>query len=51
MIYDSQIAQQLRNAFYDDIKDAEKINPENWAKRTKRSQLSEKLCRLLSPLL
>jgi cardiolipin synthase A/B len=51
MIYDTQIAQQLRNAFYDDIKDAEKINPENWAKRTKRSQLSEKLCRLLSPLL
>ena len=51
MIYDSKIAKQLRDAFYNDIKDAIKINPKTWAKRTLFKQLPEKLCRLLSPLL
>ncbi|MDB5110685.1 MAG: cardiolipin synthase, partial [Mucilaginibacter sp.] len=51
MIYDVKLAQQLRDAFYNDIKDANKINPKTWAKRTQFKQLPEKLCRLLSPLL
>jgi len=51
MIYDSKIAQQLRDAFFNDIKDAVKINPNTWKKRTLFKQLPEKLCRLLSPLL
>jgi cardiolipin synthase len=51
MIYDTQIAGQLRDAFYDDIKDAVKLNPKTWAKRTLFKQLPEKLVRLLSPLL
>jgi cardiolipin synthase len=51
MIYDTKIAQQLRDAFFNDIKDAVKINPNTWKKRTLFKQLPEKLCRLLSPLL
>jgi cardiolipin synthase len=51
MIYDDKIALQLREAFYNDIKDAVKINPKTWAKRTLFKQLPEKLIRLLSPLL
>ena len=51
MIYDDKIAMQLREAFYNDIKDAVKINPKTWAKRTLFKQLPEKLIRLLSPLL
>ncbi len=51
MIYDTEIAQQLRDAFYDDVKDAVQINPITWKKRTQFKQLPEKLCRLLSPLL
>jgi cardiolipin synthase A/B len=51
MIYDDKIAIQLREAFYNDIKDAIKINPKTWAKRTLFKQLPEKLIRLLSPLL
>ncbi|SHL88882.1 cardiolipin synthase [Mucilaginibacter sp. OK098] len=51
MIYDTQIAGQLRDAFYNDIKDAVKLNPKTWAKRTLFKQLPEKLVRLLSPLL
>ena len=51
MIYDHKIAKQLQDAFYNDMKDAVKINPKTWAKRTLFKQLPEKLCRLLSPLL
>ncbi|WP_295791310.1 cardiolipin synthase [Mucilaginibacter sp.] len=51
MIYDDKVALQLRDAFYNDIKDAVKINPKTWAKRTLFKQLPEKLIRLLSPLL
>lgn len=51
MIYDSKIAQQLRDAFFNDIKDAVKINPNTWKKRHLFKQLPEKLCRLLSPLM
>lgn len=51
MIYDHHIAGQLRDAFYDDIKTAKRINANTWAKRTVFKQLPEKLCRLLSPLL
>jgi cardiolipin synthase len=51
MIYDKAIAQQLRDAFYDDIKHADKINHKTWDKRTLFKQLPEKLIRLLSPLL
>jgi cardiolipin synthase len=51
MIYDDTIAGQLSDAFYADIKDAVKINPKTWAKRTLFKQLPEKLIRLLSPLL
>jgi len=51
MIYDTKIALELKQAFLNDIKDAELINPETWKKRTLFKQLPEKICRLLSPLL
>jgi cardiolipin synthase len=51
MIYDNKIARELRDAFYNDLKDAQQINPKTWAKRTLFRQLPEKLCRLLSPLM
>lgn len=51
MIYDKKIAKQLRDVFYDDLKDAVKINPNTWKKRTLFKQLPEKMARLLSPLL
>lgn len=51
MIYDKKIAQQLRDAFYEDITDAVQINPKTWKKRTLFKQLPEKIIRLLSPLL
>jgi cardiolipin synthase len=51
MIYDAEIAEQLRDVFYDDIKDAKKINPKSWEKRPIYKQLPERIARLLSPLL
>ncbi|GAB3913263.1 cardiolipin synthase [Mucilaginibacter boryungensis] len=51
LIYDNEIAGQLRDVFYNDLKNARQINPKTWARRTMFKQLPEKLCRLLSPLL
>ena len=49
MIYDVPMAEQLRDVFYDDIKDAKKINPNTWKRRPFYKQLPEKVARLLSP--
>ena len=51
VIYHKELAQQLRKSFFDDIGEAEKIDPQIWANRSRISQLPEKLARLLSPLL
>lgn len=51
MVYSKETADELRRAFYEDIKDAEKIDPLAWQNRSKYRQLLEKIARLLSPLL
>ena len=50
-VYDTKFAEELKQAFLNDLKDAEMIDPKKWAKRTLFKQLPEKLCRLFSPLL
>jgi len=51
MIYDDKTAGHLREAFYNDLKDAVKINPKRWENRPAYKQLPEKVARLMSPLL
>lgn len=51
MIYDRDTAKQLRDVFYEDIKDSVKINPDTWKKRPFYKALAEKFVRLFSPLL
>ncbi|HET7118372.1 MAG TPA: cardiolipin synthase [Hanamia sp.] len=51
IVYDSDIANELANVFYEDIKDAERINEINWSHRSRVKQLGQKAARLLSPLL
>lgn len=51
IVYDEEIATELSTAFYEDIKDADTIDPEQWFNRSKRSKLIEKTVRLVSPLL
>lgn len=51
VIYDAGFSEQLRTVFFDDIKDAEKLDAERWYKRPFLNQFPEKLARLLSPSL
>ena len=51
IVYDTQIASELSDIFYNDLKDAIKIDAAQWANRPLYRQLLEKSARLLSPLL
>jgi cardiolipin synthase len=51
IVYDVETANELRNVFYDDLKNAEMIDATAWASRSKFKQLLEKTARLISPLL
>jgi cardiolipin synthase A/B len=51
MIYDEATSQQLRDVFYNDLKDAVRIEPTRWINRKIYRQLPERIARLLSPLL
>jgi cardiolipin synthase A/B len=51
IVYNEEIANQLRNVFYDDLKNAEMIDALAWENRSRFAQLLEKTARLVSPLL
>lgn len=51
IIYDSEFALQLREIFYADLEDSEKIIPEVWVKRKWYYKLAERVARLFSPSL
>ncbi len=51
IVYDAAIAQELRQAFYEDLKDATVIDVETWNARSKFTQILEKLAGLFSPLM
>jgi cardiolipin synthase len=51
MVYDSIIANELRSSFFEDLKEATKIDSSTWSKRPLYMQLIEKSARLVSPLL
>jgi cardiolipin synthase A/B len=51
IIYNAKVADELKNIFYNDIKDSSKIDRIKWHKRSIITQLMEKIARLLSPLL
>lgn len=51
IVYDAEIANELREAFFEDIKSAVKIDTKKWNERSKMIQLTEKLAGLCSPLL
>ena len=50
-IYDQDLAQQLRDHFYQDLKDSETIVLELWKKRGVCSKIKEAVSRLFSPIL
>ncbi|HET9485862.1 MAG TPA: cardiolipin synthase [Chryseosolibacter sp.] len=51
VVYGENLATELRDTFFQDLEDAEKIHPQLWRKRPMFKQLPEKIARLLSPLL
>ena len=51
IIYDDKISNLLRNVFFEDLKDATKINAKEWCNRSFVTQLPEKMARLFSPVL
>lgn len=51
IIYDRQFAEQMRKVFFNDLNDAEKIDPESWYKRPAYQQFPEKIARLFSPIM
>lgn len=51
LVYDEEIAQELREAFYEDLKDATIMDVIKWNERSNFTQLLEKLAGLFSPLM
>ncbi|MGH2647369.1 MAG: cardiolipin synthase [Ginsengibacter sp.] len=51
ILYDVDVATELRNIFFEDIKNSEKIDTMKWKKRPAFKQLPEKLARLFSPVM
>lgn len=51
MIYDRQVAAELRQVFFQDLQDASRVEKEIWNKRPVYLQLLDKIVRLVSPLL
>lgn len=51
IVYDQQFAEEMRQVFFDDLKQAEKIDPEGWYKRPAYRQFPEKVARLFSPIM
>ena len=51
IVYSEDINTQLKDAFYNDLKDSVEINAEQWLNRPKYIHIWEKFVRLLSPFL
>lgn len=51
IVYNKEIAGELRDAFYEDLKHSDRIDPVKWAKRKWYIEILEKTARLVSPML
>ena len=50
MIYDQKLTQDLEKQFLKDIRRSIKVNPKEWAKRSRKQNFKESVSRLFSPL-
>jgi cardiolipin synthase len=51
LIYDAEIANQMAETFFEDLKDAERIDPEKWENRPLWRRMAEQVIRLTSPFM
>lgn len=51
LLFDFDMAKKLKSIFHEDLSNSKKINPELWHQRKLHKKLSERIARLLSPLM
>ena len=51
LVYDREFSEKLRDVFFQDIEEAEKIDKDSWCKRSAYQQLPERVARLFSHVL
>lgn len=51
LVYDREFSEELREVFFQDIEEAEKIDKDSWCKRSGYEQLPERVARLFSHVL
>jgi cardiolipin synthase A/B len=51
LVYDRELSEKLRDVFFKDIEDAEKIDRDEWCNRSAYKQLPERIARLFSNVL
>ncbi len=51
LVYDREFSEKLRDVFFKDIEEAEKIDKDSWCQRTAYEQLPERVARLFSHVL
>jgi cardiolipin synthase len=51
IVYDKQFAEEMRTVFFEDLKDARQVDPEQWYKRPAYVQFPERIARLFSPIM
>ncbi|HET9747097.1 MAG TPA: cardiolipin synthase [Chitinophagaceae bacterium] len=51
LVYDREFSEKLRDVFFKDIEEAEKIDKDSWCKRSAFEQLPERVARLFSHVL
>ena len=51
LIYDKQIAKEVRDSFYKDLEDSIQVDTERWKNRPKLKRITEKVVRLISPFM
>ncbi len=50
-VYDSDLADQLKQAFMDDLSQSERIDYDKWQQRSRIRRLGQKMARMVAPLL
>lgn len=51
LIYDEEIAKEVRTSFYEDLENSVEFTYEQWQQRSKIRQIGEKIMRLVSPFM
>ncbi|OIQ22917.1 cardiolipin synthase [Lacinutrix sp. MedPE-SW] len=51
VIYHKQTSKELKSIFFEDLKNAEEMNPQEWQNRSNLEKLKEAFCKLWAPLL